>query len=360
MRRLGLAVLVLVAVATVVWAATLEPRTGLSIPQRGDLNWDANARAIWTKTLEDGGFLDLPGTWTAEQIFSAATQYGTCPDTIVDAQMAVCSASNDIHSFAVWSDNGAGGWLQRFVVENTAGGGGVIDVNFRNATVNYGSDDPAVSANAVSAFFFSPITTAAYDIIRAYDDGQGASGSKTIVIGNQGYITSFGRGKASQIFKICDFSDQTAANCRFILTEDGVMLWGGGTSQDTQLGRISADVLGTPDTFRVGAFNRNVPQAVTVADNGNGGTAAAATLTPTATYINVTCNDAQGCDITMSETSMVDGTALQITNVSSNTTNFADSSGVSELAGAFAAGQWDTIAMRYVTDRWVETGRSNN
>ncbi len=106
---------------------------------------------------------------------------------------------------------------------------------------------------------------------------------------------------------------------------------------------------------------RYAVSSVTVADNG-GGTAATGTLTPATSrsYIALTCSDVHGCDMTLSETGARDGMTLTVVNVSANVSNFADTSGVSETAGSFAAGQWDAIEYRYVTDRWVELGRSNN
>jgi hypothetical protein len=99
--------------------------------------------------------------------------------------------------------------------------------------------------------------------------------------------------------------------------------------------------------------------AQTVADNG-GGTAASGTIATLKSYIALTCSDVHGCDMTLSETGARDGMTLTVVNVSANVANFADTSGVSETAGAFAAGQWDAIQYQYITDRWVELGRSNN
>lgn len=99
--------------------------------------------------------------------------------------------------------------------------------------------------------------------------------------------------------------------------------------------------------------------AVTIADNG-GGTPAASTISMSNTSYKITCNDADGCDVTLGESGALDGQVVTLTNISANTVNFADTAGVSELAGVFAAGQWDTISVRYVDDRWVETSRSNN
>jgi hypothetical protein len=67
-----------------------------------------------------------------------------------------------------------------------------------------------------------------------------------------------------------------------------------------------------------------------------------------------------GCDVTMGETGVQSGQRVTLVNVSANTVNFADTSGVTELSGSFAAGQWDTLVLEYVTDRWVELSRSNN
>jgi hypothetical protein len=101
------------------------------------------------------------------------------------------------------------------------------------------------------------------------------------------------------------------------------------------------------------------PYAYTVADSGGAG-AATSTLTPTHSFVNLTCSDADGCDITMGETGIRSGTVVTIVNTSANTANFADTGGVSELAGAFAMGQYDSLSLLYAADRWVETGRSNN
>lgn len=99
--------------------------------------------------------------------------------------------------------------------------------------------------------------------------------------------------------------------------------------------------------------------AQTVADNG-GGTAASGTITVLKSYVALTCSDTHGCDMTLGETGARDGMELVVVNVSANVANFADTSGVSETASTFAAGQWDSISYRYVTDRWVEVARSNN
>lgn len=102
------------------------------------------------------------------------------------------------------------------------------------------------------------------------------------------------------------------------------------------------------------------PQSgITVASDG-AGTAAAFTITPTASFLNVTCNDTDGCTPTLSETGAVDGTIIRVNHLTANAVTYADTSGVSETAGAFAAGQYDTITFLYASDRWIELARSNN
>lgn len=103
----------------------------------------------------------------------------------------------------------------------------------------------------------------------------------------------------------------------------------------------------------------DAPGTQTVADSGDG-SPATATLTPTTSLVKITCSDADGCTETLGESGVVDGQIARLINVSANVCNFSDTSGVSELAGSFAMGQWDSLTIQYVTDRWVELSRSNN
>lgn len=105
----------------------------------------------------------------------------------------------------------------------------------------------------------------------------------------------------------------------------------------------------------------DLPQAVTCTDNGSG-TAAALTINPTGSAVYVTNSDANGCVVTIGETNVTTGQRVELVVVSSagGTVDFADTSGVTELAGAFTAGLYDSLAVRYIADRWIETGRSDN
>ena len=102
-------------------------------------------------------------------------------------------------------------------------------------------------------------------------------------------------------------------------------------------------------------------QAVTCPDSGNG-SPGTLTLQPTLPVVLITNSDPQGCTVTMSETTSFSGAAVMVIVVSNagGTVDFADTSGVSELAGAYSAGLWDALKLLYVTDRWVEISRSNN
>lgn len=100
-------------------------------------------------------------------------------------------------------------------------------------------------------------------------------------------------------------------------------------------------------------------QTLTVADDG-AGTAATATLTPTSQYVNCTCNDANSCAITMGEGGVQDGTVVEIISSTATACTFADTPGVSELSGALTLGQYDTLRLLYLSDRWVQLATTNN
>jgi hypothetical protein len=102
-----------------------------------------------------------------------------------------------------------------------------------------------------------------------------------------------------------------------------------------------------------------VPGATEGSSTGDG-SPRALTIEPHEQSHQIDCLDPDTCDVTLGEANAVDGTEACFVNVSANVVDFADTPNVSELAGAFAAGQWDTLCVLYVTDRWVETSRSNN
>jgi hypothetical protein len=100
--------------------------------------------------------------------------------------------------------------------------------------------------------------------------------------------------------------------------------------------------------------------ADTIADDGVAASLPSYTLTPTTSFVKLTCDDPDGANITMGETGIAEGATVTIVNVSANVCNFADTAGVSELAGAFAMGQYQSLKLVYIGDRWVEISRSAN
>lgn len=105
---------------------------------------------------------------------------------------------------------------------------------------------------------------------------------------------------------------------------------------------------------------KNTPQAATCTENGSPSTL---TITPTSSYVEITNADAEGCNITMGETGMTAGTAVTLCVVSNagGVVTFADTAGVTQLAGAFAADIDDCITLRYGnTTTWREVSRSVN
>ena len=136
-------------------------------------------------------------------------------------------------------------------------------------------------------------------------------------------------------------------------------------ANDIILNSLEVDTIVVKNLFNTEFLNLGAAVVRTIADNGNGSTAAAYTLdvSNASAFLGLNCLDANGCDVTMGE-DFFDGDVIFIYNESANATNFADTSGVSELAGNFAMGQWDTLSMIFrddeSTNSWLEFGRSNN
>lgn len=95
------------------------------------------------------------------------------------------------------------------------------------------------------------------------------------------------------------------------------------------------------------------PTAQTVPDSGNG-SPATATVAATVGWVNVTCSDADGCALTLSEAGATSGSTLRIVNVGSNTVTLADSAGVQETTGALSLGPADNVTFCYVPSYWAQ------
>lgn len=97
-------------------------------------------------------------------------------------------------------------------------------------------------------------------------------------------------------------------------------------------------------------------QAVTVSSNGTG-TPATFNLDPTSRYIEVTCNDTDGCDGTLQETSAKEMRHVTVLNVSANRVRFNDVTNVLTLVGGtLLLNQWGATQLVYEGTRWLEIG----
>lgn len=147
--------------------------------------------------------------------------------------------------------------------------------------------------------------------------------------------------------------EDSAGNRRLTLTEVGTAVFAGASTFNgsvvAQAGLVAA------------LYIERTPTSISIPDDG-AGTAAAYTWQPAAgrATTHFTCLDSNGCDITMSETGAGNGFQNRAINIGTNTINFADTAGVTELNGAFAMGSYDVLELGYVVDRFVEIARSNN
>jgi hypothetical protein len=102
------------------------------------------------------------------------------------------------------------------------------------------------------------------------------------------------------------------------------------------------------------------PTTVTIADDGAGTSPTTSVVVTASGAQFIACNDADNCTASISESGATSGTTLQLVVTTTGTVTVSDSAGVSELEGAAALGQYDSLTLLYVSDRWVEVARSNN
>jgi hypothetical protein len=80
------------------------------------------------------------------------------------------------------------------------------------------------------------------------------------------------------------------------------------------------------------------------------------TLTPTRSYVAITCNDTDGCAVTMGESGIPDGMPVTIVNVTANYVTLTPSAGVLEAPCPMQLQQYESFNIIYRTDRWVAIG----
>ena len=155
--------------------------------------------------------------------------------------------------------------------------------------------------------------------------------------------------------------EQNTANPSFVVSNQGSTsptFYIGGVNQNGYVG-VKTDA--PTDELDVNGAVRTRVQTLTIPDDGNGSTQSVGTFIATHSYGEVDCQDAtNGCRISIDETNANQGQILNLVNISANNVIYADTGGVTELAGAYVSNQYDTIQLIYSSDRWIEYGRSDN
>ena len=165
-------------------------------------------------------------------------------------------------------------------------------------------------------------------------------------------------------FGVFSTTTDTTITTRMIIKSGGSVdvvgnLSAGSFSSDSTISAGSGLTVG--GIAKLSTFVQHGVNAQVIPDNFIPLANAAFNLMPAASYITLDCQDADGADVTMVEPAAVlNGMIFYILNISANVCNFADTAGLTELSGAFAMGQWDTLTLLYVNDRYVELSRSNN
>ena len=140
---------------------------------------------------------------------------------------------------------------------------------------------------------------------------------------------------------------------------------------NNELGRIDYNYTGhylnvcrdTTNGWGVVDLQQDATDLRTIADT-NGGvsdsTPATLTLEPTSEHVEIDCQDLDGCNITMGETNAYRRQKVDIVCTGTYACNFSDTAGVSELTGNISLGQYESLSLRYINDRWVQKGYETN
>lgn len=112
-------------------------------------------------------------------------------------------------------------------------------------------------------------------------------------------------------------------------------------------------------TFAGGLFTGKVTQhtqALTIADSGNGSPAADSATTLAGNILRVTCSDADGCNLTLSETNAVNGQVVAIENASANPITFIETADVVTNCGVddVILNAGTVLYYKYNTNIWTQ------
>lgn len=136
------------------------------------------------------------------------------------------------------------------------------------------------------------------------------------------------------------FDDRADAGIEFDLSPAGLLLLEGSL-------RTQGSLIADPDTL-------------TIADSGDANPATA-THSPASTILIVTCNDANGCELTLGETGVADGQLLEVINATANALVMKDVAAVQSfphdvtMVGAGAPGGRQSVSLVYSSTaaEWV-------
>lgn len=254
---------------------------------------------------------------------------------------------------------------------NTITGNSISDPETNGIYLASGADDNTITGNAIGAAAYggifltgadnniianNRITT--YGVSVGTSDGIALAGdsNNNQITGNK--LTDTGTGQAIDL--------QASTVDDTYLADNTYSGTGAATINDSGTGTIYANQLDssgnlvTSDIFLEERLMLGVDSR-TIADTGDA-SPATLTLNPNSSYVEITCNDTDTCDITMDEASpVIQGQIVYIVNLSANSVDFADSAGVQEVSGSpLALGQYDTVTLIYSSDRWIQFATSNN
>lgn len=139
------------------------------------------------------------------------------------------------------------------------------------------------------------------------------------------------------------------------ITDDGTTVTINTATTATTTAVATTGTLAATGKITTAATYVTTPTAQTIADSGDGNPAAG-TIAATVGVVDVTCSDADGCALTLSETSATVGSTLRIINVGTNALTIADSAGVQETTGSLTLGANDNVIFCYVPSYWVQCG----
>jgi hypothetical protein len=155
-----------------------------------------------------------------------------------------------VNSVIVESEDDRYEFRQRFVVEHNPGP--LVDIDFRNAVVNFGSTNASVSSS-VGLVFQAPSSEAEpQHPILVYKPGGGSGGSnmyQAFLMTRTGSMFSYVKGYADNALWVGAFTDPGP---EFRITGDGYLKWSDpdtATFDDTVLYRSSAAALTTDGSF---------------------------------------------------------------------------------------------------------------